>query len=321
MITYRLGVDDLAGTRFAYSPLLETVTSLWALRWPERYVLHLPWIRRTRAALAEAPRDRLAPLDGLLGPARGWLPDFLTPRPETPLPDFAEELRRVQETPTSSAVADFRTVYGRHPLPPVVEPPVIAEALRFYWHLAIEPHWPRMRALLEADLLYRARLLARAGAAAVLAELDRRARFAGGEFRLHVGHALHYDVSVAGRGLWLVPALFLPQAVSPVSPSRPPTVAYPARGTATLWETSPPRPAGAVVDLIGAARAGLLAAIEAPTSTSDLARRLSVTPSAVSQHLGVLLRAGLVNRVRAGRMVLYARTELAERLLRGGVDE
>ncbi|WP_279339288.1 hypothetical protein [Sphaerisporangium perillae] len=42
MIIYRLGIDDLADMRFACSPLLETVTSLWALRWPERHVLHLP---------------------------------------------------------------------------------------------------------------------------------------------------------------------------------------------------------------------------------------------------------------------------------------
>lgn len=164
MITYQLTVNDLADMRFAYSPLLETATSLWALRWPERYVLHLPWIRRARAALADAPGARLEILDGLLGAERGWLPDFVTPRPETPLPEFADELQRVRDTPVTSAVTDFRAVYGRHPLPAVTDPAVVADTLHWYWQLAIEPYWPRMRAVLEADMLHRARLLARDGA-------------------------------------------------------------------------------------------------------------------------------------------------------------
>ncbi|WP_405430951.1 helix-turn-helix domain-containing protein [Micromonospora sp. NBC_00617] len=318
MITYQLTVNDLADMRFAYSPLLETATSLWALRWPERYVLHLPWIRRARAALADAPGARLEILDGLLGAERGWLPDFVTPRPETPLPEFADELQRVRDTPVTSAVTDFRAVYGRHPLPAVTDPAVVADTLHWYWQLAIEPYWPRMRAVLEADMLHRARLLARDGAGGVLVELDRRARLTDGYLRLYAGHALDYDVDVAGRGLWLVPALFLPQTVSPVGPDQPPTVAYPARGIGTLWESAPSRPPEAVSDLIGAARAGLLTAIDGPVSTTELARRLGVTPGAVSQHLGVLLRAGLLSRARAGRVVLYVRTDLAEQLLQGG---
>jgi hypothetical protein len=54
MITYRLGVDDLAATRFAISPLQETVCSLWAVAEPGRAAIHLPWLRAIRPAL-EAP--------------------------------------------------------------------------------------------------------------------------------------------------------------------------------------------------------------------------------------------------------------------------
>ncbi|MFF5521620.1 ArsR/SmtB family transcription factor [Streptomyces coeruleorubidus] len=50
----------------------------------------------------------------------------------------------------------------------------------------------------------------------------------------------------------------------------------------------------------------------------ELARRLGVTPSAVSQHLRVLHATGLVTRARDGRRVLYRRSPLGERLARHG---
>src|SRR5512135_3609277 len=46
-----------------------------------------------------------------------------------------------------------------------------------------------------------------------------------------------------------------------------------------------------------------------------LARRLGVTPSAVSRHLAVLYRGGLVDKRRSGRAVLYQTTALGLALL------
>ncbi|WP_256090514.1 ArsR/SmtB family transcription factor [Actinacidiphila rubida] len=54
--------------------------------------------------------------------------------------------------------------------------------------------------------------------------------------------------------------------------------------------------------------------LDEPASTTELARRLDVTPGAVSQHLRVLLEARLLNRARHGRMVLYARSALGDAL-------
>ncbi|GAA3574748.1 DUF5937 family protein [Nonomuraea rosea] len=315
MITYRLSVDDLAHVRFACSPLLETVTSLWALRRPERHAVHLPWVRRTRAALATAAAADIAVLDGLLSPGRDWLPDFLTPRPDTPLPDVADEFDRLRRTPQDRALADFRAVYGPHPLPGTIDPVAIAGVLERYWTLAISPHWRRMRAVLEADMLHRAQRIAQGGATSVLRDLDHRVTFADGELRLYAGHSLSYDVAVAGRGLWLVPALFVPQTIAPVGPDEPPTVVYRCRGIGTLWELPAARPPEALAELIGATRARLLATLDEPMSTTELARRHGVTPSAVSQHLAVLRRAGLLSRARVGHLVLYARTELADQLM------
>jgi DNA-binding transcriptional ArsR family regulator len=105
---------------------------------------------------------------------------------------------------------------------------------------------------------------------------------------------------------------------------------YPARGTATVWEGTGWDGAaresawaggreGAAEALLGAPRVRLLNALRSPATTTALARRLGVTPSAVSQHLAVLYRGGLVDKRRSGRAVLYQTTELGFALLRGGL--
>ncbi|MCW3063187.1 MAG: transcriptional regulator, partial [Solirubrobacterales bacterium] len=58
-----------------------------------------------------------------------------------------------------------------------------------------------------------------------------------------------------------------------------------------------------------------LAALDAPAATIDLAARLGASPAGVSEHLGVLRRAGLVTARRAGRRVVYARSPAGEALL------
>jgi DNA-binding transcriptional ArsR family regulator len=68
------------------------------------------------------------------------------------------------------------------------------------------------------------------------------------------------------------------------------------------------------VRLLGRVRAGLLEALRSPATTTDLARALGVTPSAVSQHLRVLRENGLVARERTGRQVLYLTTDLGAAL-------
>jgi len=46
-------------------------------------------------------------------------------------------------------------------------------------------------------------------------------------------------------------------------------------------------------------------------STTDLAGQLGQSSAAVSEHLAVLRRSGLVTSWRSGRRVLYQRTPLA----------
>ena len=71
----------------------------------------------------------------------------------------------------------------------------------------------------------------------------------------------------------------------------------------------------AAAQLLGTVRARLLSALRSPATTTSLARALGVTPGAVSQHLSVLYRGGLVERTRSGRAVLYQATDLGRALL------
>jgi DNA-binding transcriptional ArsR family regulator len=322
MISFELGVEDLADTRFATSPLHETVLSLRVLCDPGLYALHLPWRRSVLG--------RLGTLDGgllmSLVAERLTLPDFLTPRPASFAPTFDEELAVARRTSPGVVRRDLLAAHAPGSLPEVLrdataagDAPVsrlrdaVCELLRQYWELAIKPAWPQMRLVLEADMTYRARRLAMGGARLLFADMHPNLRWHDGV--LHIDKMIgRHRVTASGRGLLLVPSVFSHKPVPPVSPEEPPLLAYPSRGVATLWAPAPAADATALVSLLGASRARLLGLLEEPLPTVEIARRLHVTPSAVSQHLRVLYATGLVTRARAGRQVLYRRSSLGDQL-------
>src|SRR3954451_18028718 len=89
MVIYEFGVQDLARTHFAISPLFELTQSLRALVEPSRSAFHLPWI--------EGLRDgRLSGLE--LVPPRGYTPDFIAPPPSTLLGEIGDDLAVVRCT-------------------------------------------------------------------------------------------------------------------------------------------------------------------------------------------------------------------------------
>src|SRR5690606_33514064 len=103
--------DDVARLRFAFSPLWEAVMSLRVLKAPDRHALHLPWVRAVRRRVAELPLDEVSTLI----PVTGYIADFLTPPPESPLPEFTAELERVAQTPPDVAAAEASRVPGADP--------------------------------------------------------------------------------------------------------------------------------------------------------------------------------------------------------------
>ncbi|MFC5180426.1 ArsR/SmtB family transcription factor [Actinomadura harenae] len=317
MISFELDVEDLADTRFAVSPLHETVVALRVLRDPGLSALHLPW---RRAALAALDPSDLRLLRALVSDRR-TLPDVLTPRPGEFAPAFDTELDLVRRAPGALVLRDLEAAHAPDPLPGVLlgTPPddlrdTICDALRRFWELAVEPHWRQMRLVLEADMTYRARRLALGGARLLFADMHPDLRWRDGV--LHIGRMIsHHHVTAAGRGLLLMPSVFVHKPSPPLSPDEAPSLAYPCRGVGTLWEPAPPPARSALDALLGASKVRLLVLLAEPLPTVEIARRLRVTPSAVSQQLRILHATGLVSRARDGRQVLYRRTSLGDGLI------
>jgi hypothetical protein len=307
----RLRSEDLLQCRFAISPLNETADALRSLSMRAAEAYHLPWKRQARQLV---PGLGIGPLQAILT-LRGDQPDFLTPAPDSPFTEFEAELDRVRATPPARVAAELaqclggqREVLRDHPVlagDPAEARDLLADMLGRAWAALIEPWWPRLRDLLDADITYRARRLADSGVAATLGELHPKVTWDGRVVRFDSSDSREWDVS--GSELVLVPSAFIWPAVA-VSEDRPALV-YPARGVFDLW---PPgsRPGGDLARLIGQTRAALLTALAEPGSTTGLAARTGIPVSSVSEHLAVLRATGLVATVRTGRFLVHQRTAL-----------
>ncbi|MFF2750320.1 ArsR/SmtB family transcription factor [Kitasatospora sp. NPDC058048] len=329
MHRFTLRLADLATTWFAVSPIHEAALSL--RMWTHPGVYHL----QTRAFEQLSPTfERLDSrlLLSLVAENR-FVPDFLTPRPTSPSPEFRSEIATVRAFPPEQLRAELEQTFLSHgqPLPAALAAGLarperllarIADTLEEYWEVCLAPTWwPQARAVLEADLVYRARLLAHHGAAALFADLDHRLHWENGVLSISRNWTDgDVETPVDGRGLVLCPTFFVRGAITMISNDRAPQISYPARGQAGLAGRGTPVPPQAVAALVGAPKARLLALLAEPASTTDLAFRLGVTPGAVSQHLSVLAATGLVTRARHGRSVLYRRSPLGDELTGAGTN-
>jgi len=311
---------DMAQTRLAYSALGEVGLSLRTLKDASRHAVHLPWVRRVRAWLVESGPD-LRLLSDLVPPA-DRTPDFVTPPPDTPTPRLDRELDRLRALPPAQVRADLDAMTG--PRTPALaalyaDPPAgldrLAGQVTAYWDAAIAPHWPRMQALLEGDVLHRARRIAEGGADLVFRDLHPDVAWR--PDTLFVSHRPYGHTRTArGRGLLLVPSVFAwPRVFTQTAAPWQPTLIYPARGVAALWESGRGRTPGALAKVLGASRARLLTALDAPATTTDLARHTGMTTGGTSQHLTALRDAGLLTAHRDRRLVLYGRTALGDALV------
>ena len=265
----------------------------------------------------------LLPLLALL-PSKGYIPDFISPPPVSPLDRIEDALERIRATPPKQVVRELNLFEEQHEgkLPGVAEPlrrhprrevPRLVATMAAYWRRSVEPYWPRILALLSADLRHRATKLTEGGPEALFDDLHTEISFSGD--RLDIAMEWRGQVELGGRGLVLVPTAFSWQRTSLITldPWQP-SLIYPARGVALLWETEH-EVAPELGALIGDTRARILAALDAPQSTTELAAQLGLTPGGVSQHLSVLAKAGLALSRRDRRVVLYGRTATGDALI------
>jgi DNA-binding transcriptional ArsR family regulator len=319
MVVFSFSVEDMARLRFAISPIWELTASLQTLRDPGRSATHVRWVRGLRGTLADL--DLAAALR--LTPAHGYVPDFLTPPPSGPLAEIDEQLAEMRAVPADQIRREVGWALGNRAAPAALAPFLsdpgdalahLADQLEAFWTRALAPHWPRIRRLLDADLAHRARRLTEGGPAALFADLHPDVRWREDRVEVQMPHDRRLDLE--GRGLLLLPSAFggtKPTVV--LDPPWQPALSYPARGVALLWDVGTERAPAALAGVLGRTRARILATLDAPRSTTELAEMLSLTPGGASQHLSALRAAGLVAGRREGRAVLYARTPAADALV------
>jgi len=267
--------------RGTVGPFAETVLALRALRAPRDGAPPVEWRRRLGSAL---PPGALAVAAWLAADDARTAALCALLRPATTLPEAVDLLR------SASAAR----------LVPVLVPA---------FHTGVAPRWSVLHARLDADRAARTRTLAEGGVGLLLGTLHAHVRWSEPVLEIGSGAGVHH---LGGRGLDVVPAIFGRDPLVHVPTEGPPLLIHPA-----AWPDAVVGPvvADGLAHLIGQTRAGVLSAAADGCTTSELARRLRISPAGASQHATVLRRAGLIVSTRRGNAMLHTLTPLGAALL------
>ena len=285
----------------------------------DRAHMHRRWVRSVQGTVAGL---RLELLERLLADPR-YVPEFLMPAPERMDTRFSDELARVRSTPEADVRAQLELLHEGAPLPEALlslyDNPErllgrVATEMQAYWRAAIDPVWSRLAGLLDADIGHRADQVASGGIVRLLGNLHPEVEYAEDALRI-LWPTWQSQNHLDGAGVLLVPSVFAwPSLLVDTSPQRPMLV-YSPRGVGRVWDGSAQASAPPVADLLGRSRAALLAKLDLPLSTTQVARELGLSAGSASEHLSILRRSGLVTSRRSGKQVLYQRTALGTDLL------
>ncbi|WP_327367441.1 ArsR/SmtB family transcription factor [Streptomyces sp. NBC_01217] len=319
---WQINADTLAASRFVVSPLAETISSLNSLEtgraehpgdraWLDA---HVPAYRARQTADPIAARLVPAALGG------SWNADFLTPTPMGEgTPSFEEELIPVRGTSPERARADVEVSVGGT-LPALLNrddlPQRAADVLDWVWQRTVRPDWPRRRRIIEADIIARTGQLSQGGWAAALSGLRPGMRWLGGS-RLQINAHDYPPKQLAGVRLLFVPVTQRTGWVSWDDDAQRYAVVYPCSGA--LADAGRTRVPDSLGRLLGPARAAVLVLLASPKSTTQLVALTGQGLGSVGRHLKILLDSGLAARRRAGRSVLYFRTDVGDALVEAGV--
>jgi DNA-binding transcriptional ArsR family regulator len=310
-----LGWTKAMALRFAVSPLWETIAGLRVLAAPECAPVHQRWAAWAESRLGALPDDPWFRLLRRLATAGPVVPEFLIPTPALRATGIDTEVDALfRATPERITAAVGADPHAR----PLLDDPTAALAalrdrVRAVHDAIVEPLWPRLEGVLQGDVERRGRRLTEHGGPTVLDELHDTVTW----------HRTAIEVNgvvttIGDRDLVLVPSAFIwPDVYLRDSPVRL-ALCYPATGFGTLWTRPDPPVGDALGRLLGVTRARLLHELERPSTVTELAERLAVTPGAVSQHLAVLRATGLAVTRREGREAVSLRTALGLALAQGG---
>lgn len=201
----------------------------------------------------------------------------------------------------------------------------VTRALRACHSVTVAPYWSGVRAHLSEVRAGYVDAMAEGGVEKLLDTL------CGPHLRwrppvLEVRHERDADIHLDGRGLVIAPTMFSSQQVellqSPLDPARAPVLAVPTVTDAvvgsTLWADAGDPTGRPLEDLLGRTRATVLRATVGGCGTTELARRLHISPATASHHASVLRNAELITTRREGKAVVHMVTALGMALLEPG---
>jgi DNA-binding transcriptional ArsR family regulator len=260
-------------------------------------------------------------------------PHFLTPpagrdvRPfEQELSDIAALSSEVIATELGWAFGDVRRWQDPFQTSPAVVHRLFAETSAIdelaaeicrYWREILAPVWSQIEDHLLAERERKGQVLT----AVALQQLSPAYRY--GDDRLFVANTHLGAVEVdPHEGVSVVVSAFsTSRTFSLVCPrldiawaGRTPMLPYVARRAAHA-EVKPRSGQRVLASVVGTGRATVLAALDRPRSTTELAALLDMSPAGVSRQLAVLFNAGLAERQRLGYSVRYRLTPSGQRLL------
>lgn len=319
-------------------PLAELQFSLRKLQQPGNEVLFHNWRNRAVSGARPLPPD-LRDAARFLATPSGQLVDLFTLVGSAD--SYAEGVDRLCQVPAGPLGAEFALA----PTAASVRSPWITGfadgdrtarsrltgALADYHELAIAPYWSRIRRLLNDERAARSAVMSAHGLDAMLAGLAPTLRWSPPVLEVSTSPRKRAqgdhtpavtEVHLRGRGLLLAPSLFADaDDLGLYTPwnDDPALLIYPVDLDAStglrLWHRAEEAGDVALARLLGTTRAAALRVIADGCTTTDLARRLGITPGGASQHATVLREAGLVVSHRHRNTVRHTLTGLGVELL------
>jgi len=311
---WQVSADTLARSRFVISPLAEATASLLAL---ERGTAAHPGERRWLDAHQAAYRGYVddhpdVPWLIRLSLARCWIPAVITVAPAGHDEQaFGDELAQITRV-SPGLVADDLDALGVERYPDDL-PRKGADLLEWVWANTVRPYWPERRKIIEADIVARTTQLGRGGWAQALSDMRPGMRWLG-DGRLQINAYENPPREISGAQLLFVPVTPETGWVAWDEPQRY-AVMYPCSGALAepARRAAAPETLGA---LLGPARAAILMLLVTPKSTTQLVALTGQRLGSVGRHLQILRAAGLLERRRVGRSVLYRRSHAGDLLVR-----
>ncbi len=253
-----------------------------------------------------------------------YTPDLLTPQPGTGgrrrdlLDEQIAQIEAAAQDDLENQVFTYTRTHWSRPLRDTTRRIAesgrmqrrLANGLARFWRDTLSDGWPELRSIIDQDIAHRATAIATHGVGRMLGTLHPDIEWAGDA--VTIAKPWDGEIDVIGRDLVLAPSvLSWPDVIIQVDTPGQFVLYHPAQRVGA----GRGQRAGSIAQVVGNARAALLADLETARSTAELATRIGYAPGTVSYHLSALHRAGLVTKVRAGRSVLYRRTAQAASLL------